>query len=49
MEAKISEMEKKIHEEGEKMEEIYDKYMCWCETADTKLAGEIKEAEDKIP
>jgi len=42
-------MEKKIHEEGEKMEEIYDKYMCWCETADTKLAGEIKEAEDKIP
>merc|ERR1719454_103518 len=42
-------MENKIHEEGEKMEEIYDKYMCWCETADTKLAGEIQEAEDKIP
>merc|ERR1719473_1476521 len=42
-------MENKIHEEGKKMEELYDKYMCWCETADTKLAGEIQEAEDKIP
>merc|ERR1719160_1339918 len=42
-------MEKKIHEEGEKMEELYDKYMCWCETADEKLAGEISAAEDKIP
>merc|ERR1719392_390936 len=42
-------MENKIHEEGKKMEELYDKYMCWCETADTKLAGEIKDGEDKIP
>jgi len=42
-------MENKIHEEGKKMEELYDKYMCWCETADTKLGGEIKEGEDKIP
>merc|ERR1719454_2838307 len=42
-------MENKIHEEGKKMEELYDKYMCWCETADEKLAGEISAAEDKIP
>merc|ERR1719191_299992 len=42
-------MEKKIHEEGDKMKELYDKYMCWCETADEKLEGEIKDAEDKIP
>merc|ERR1719387_1509036 len=42
-------MENKIHEEGKKMEELYDKYMCWCETADTQLGGEIKEGEDKIP
>merc|ERR1719408_735325 len=42
-------MENKIHAEGKKMQELYDKYMCWCETADTKLAGEIKDGEDKIP
>jgi len=42
-------MENKIHEEGKKMQELYDKYMCWCETADTKLGGEIKDGEDKIP
>merc|ERR1719316_971237 len=42
-------MENKIHEEGKKMKELYDKYMCWCETADDKLGGEIKDAEDKIP
>merc|ERR1719163_859625 len=42
-------MEVKISEEGKKMQELYDKYMCWCETADTKLTGAIKNAEDKIP
>merc|ERR1719498_2243183 len=39
----------KISEEGKKAEELYDKFMCWCETADTKLGGEITDAEKRIP
>merc|ERR1740127_452721 len=45
----LQNMQKKISEEGEKKEAMFDKYMCYCKNADTTLAGSISEAETKIP
>jgi len=42
-------MQNKVTAEGKKAEEIYDKFMCYCENADTLLAGAITTAENKIP
>jgi len=42
-------MQNKVTAEGKKAEEIYDKFMCYCENADTMLAGAIETAENKIP
>jgi len=42
-------MQNKVTAEGKKAEEIYDKFMCYCENADTLLAGAIETAENKIP
>merc|ERR1719199_1474564 len=42
-------MQKKIAAEGQKKEEMFDKYMCYCKNADTTLAGSISDAETKIP
>jgi len=42
-------MQNKVTAEGKKSEEIYDKFMCYCDNADTMLAGAITAAENKIP
>ena len=42
-------MQNKVTAEGKKAEEIYDKFMCYCDNADTLLAGAIETAENKIP
>jgi outer membrane murein-binding lipoprotein Lpp len=42
-------MQNKVEGEGKKKEEIYDKFMCYCENADSILGGAIEAAEQKIP
>merc|ERR1719326_209455 len=42
-------MMKKIEAEGEKEKELYDKFMCYCDNADTTLGKSIGDAETKIP
>jgi chromosome segregation ATPase len=42
-------MQNKVTAEGKKAEEIFDKFMCYCDNADTMLAGAITTAENKIP
>jgi len=45
----LQNMQKKITEEGNKKQEMYDKYMCYCENADSTLGKSISDAETKIP
>jgi len=45
----LQKMQAKIAAEGEKKQEMYDKYMCYCKNADTTLAQSIQDAENKIP
>merc|ERR1719174_2845714 len=42
-------MMKKIEEEGVKEKDLYDKFMCYCATADTTLGKSISDANTKIP
>merc|ERR1719235_2734830 len=42
-------MVKKIEEEGVKEKELYDKFMCYCNTADVTLGKSIQDANTKIP
>merc|ERR1719446_944962 len=42
-------MQEKIEQDGEKEKEIFDKYMCWCDTGASSLAASIDAAETKIP
>merc|ERR1719156_256262 len=42
-------MQNKIAEEGKAAKETYDKFMCWCENADTIIGGEIADANRRIP
>merc|ERR1719262_1514084 len=42
-------MQNKIEAEAEKQKEIYDKFMCWCETGAGTLATSIDAAKTKIP
>merc|ERR1719486_903257 len=42
-------MMKKIEEEGVKEKELYDKFMCYCNTADETLGKSIQDADTKIP
>merc|ERR1719443_1716760 len=45
----LQNMQKKIAEEGKKKEAAFDKYMCYCENADSTLGKSISDAETKIP
>merc|ERR1719265_1339549 len=40
---------KKIEAEGEKEQELFDKFMCYCANADETLGKSIGDAETKIP
>merc|ERR550514_2353888 len=42
-------MKKKVEAEGEKEEELFEKFMCYCENADATLGKSIDEANAKIP
>merc|ERR1719324_396156 len=42
-------MQNKIIEEGKRAEELFDKYMCYCENAGGTLEKSIADAEEKIP
>jgi len=42
-------MQKKVQLEGEKEQELFEKYMCWCSTGGADLKKSIEDAETKIP
>merc|ERR1719191_1069390 len=42
-------MVNKVKAEGEKEQELFDKFMCYCENADATLGKSIEEAKNKIP
>jgi len=41
-------MQKKVQAEGEKEQELYDKFMCYCKNSGGELAKSISDAEDKV-
>jgi septal ring factor EnvC (AmiA/AmiB activator) len=45
----LQKMTKQVEEEGEKMKELYDKFMCYCQTGTGDLTKSISAAETKIP
>merc|ERR1719183_3033164 len=45
----LQSMQKKITAEGEKEEELYEKFMCYCKNGDEALAKSIADAEAKAP
>merc|ERR1719408_432471 len=45
----LQNMMKKVEAEGEKEQELYDKYMCYCKNADATLGKSIADADVKIP
>jgi len=42
-------MQKKVEAEGEKADELYKKFMCYCSTSGGDLKASIEAAEEKIP
>merc|ERR1719214_500187 len=42
-------MQKKVTAEGEKEEELFEKFMCYCKNGDEALAKSIADAEAKAP
>jgi len=45
----LQNMEKKVKAEGEKQQELYDKFMCYCKNSGGDLAKSIADAGDKVP
>merc|ERR1719269_83884 len=41
-------MQKKVQAEGEKEEELFEKFMCYCKNGDEALAKSIADAEEKV-
>merc|ERR1719287_384359 len=41
--------QKKIEKEGEEQEDMFEKYMCYCETNQKALAQSIADLNDQIP
>merc|ERR1719235_1039644 len=42
-------MQKKIEQEGEKEQKLFDKYMCYCKTSGGDLQKSIGDANTKVP
>jgi len=42
-------MQNKVEAEGKKAEAVFDKFMCYCQNADSMLGAAITAAENKIP
>jgi len=47
--AMLQMMQKKVTAEGEKEKELFDKFMCYCNTGGASLSKSIEAAETKIP
>merc|ERR1719185_24951 len=45
----LQSMQKKVTAEGEKEQELFEKFMCYCKNGDEALAKSISDAETKIP
>merc|ERR1719198_1478945 len=45
----LQSMQKKVTAEGEKEVELFEKFMCYCNSGDAALAKSIADAEAKIP
>merc|ERR1719282_1623885 len=45
----LQDMQKKVEAEGEKEQELFDKFMCYCKNSDGDLARSIEAAEKKVP
>jgi len=45
----LQDMQAKVKAEGERDEELFEKYMCYCKNGAGKLEGSISAAETKIP
>merc|ERR1719163_395828 len=44
----LQEMQKSVEKEGETEKELYDKFMCYCETTDGELATSIDQGNTKV-
>merc|ERR1719326_1638636 len=44
----LQEMQKSVEKEGETEKELYDKFMCFCETTDGELATSIDQGNTKV-
>merc|ERR1719261_876075 len=42
-------MVKKVEEEGKKETELFEKFMCYCDTGKATLGKSISDAQEKIP
>jgi len=45
----LQSMQKKVQEEGEKEEELYKKFMCYCKSGSGDLTASISTADTKVP
>merc|ERR1719428_2684307 len=45
----LQNMQKKVVAEGEKEQELFDKYMCYCKTSGGDLSKSISDAGTKMP
>lgn len=42
-------MQKKVETEGEKQDELFEKFLCYCKTTQANLGKSIQDANEKIP
>jgi DNA repair exonuclease SbcCD ATPase subunit len=42
-------MQKKVEAEGEKEDELFEKFLCYCKSTQEKLGKSVQDAEEKIP
>jgi len=47
--AMLQMMSQKVEAEGEKTQELFDKFMCYCKESGAKLTGGIQDADEKMP
>jgi len=45
----LQSMQRKVQEDGEREEELYKKFMCYCKNGKGDLSASIAAAEDKVP
>merc|ERR1719325_366648 len=45
----IQRMQKQVEEQGEKEKDLFEKFMCYCQTGTADLEKSIADAETKIP